>query len=441
VSSPPGSGGEWTASSAHLLEGCTRCVGELRRRLAETYREAARLTARAILDEEEPRTELLEQVAQRVLAWELLLDAETVSAPVLAEELLRMPAHERMESARHSHRFQSLELCRHLAQASREEVFRDPAHATELGRLAVEITYGLERAGYPPGIAADVRALCWGALGNAYRVASDLFEAERALRCAGAFVAEGSGHPLVRADVASLLGSLRMVQTRYAEAREVLEEAVAIYRKAGGPSQEGKVLIQLGDALAENGEKDRAIEVLGRARELLKVEEPRLALFAGHALVIALNNAARSGEAWDLFLSLQDEYDAHGNDFRMRQRRRWLEARLLIARSEADRAEELLRSVRSAFGEREAAYQFAIVSLDLALLLLSQGRATEVQSLAKELIPIFSSRQVHRHALAAIALFQNAAASEQITLELVQELIHYLRRARNNPYLPYFDAT
>lgn len=423
--------------AAHLLEGCTRCVGELRRRLAETNREAARVTVRAILEEEEPRTELLGQVASRVRAWELLLEAEIVSAPALAEELLRLPAQERLETARHSRRYRSLELCRHMAQVAREEVFRDPGQAIELGRLAVEITHGLEAAGYPPGIATDVRALCWGALGNGFRVASDLFEAERALRSATAFVEEGTGHPLVRADVASLLGSLRMVQTRYEEAREILEVAYRIYREFGGPIEEGKILVKLGDAMAEAGRRDQAIEVLGRARNLLKPGEPRLALFAGHSRAVHLNNAGRSKEAWELFLSLEEEYDAHGLDFRMRQRRRWLEARLLAAGSDVDRAEDLLWSVRGAFAEREASYEFAMVTLELSTLLLSQGRVEGVRKLAEELIPIFSSRQVHRHALAALALFQNSVASNRITLETVHELIHYLRRARNNPYLPY----
>ena len=53
------------------------------------------------------------------------------------------------------------------------------------------------------------------------------------------------------------------------------------------------------------------------------------------------------------------------------------------------------------------------------------------------MLPIFRSRDVHREAIAALIVFQRAAASEQATQALVEELAAYLRRAAHQPGLPF----
>ncbi len=433
--SDPETAGE--TAREHVLAGCVRCTTALRERMVSGYREAVALTGRAILQEEDPHTELLSQVAGRIRGWTLLLEAEERSAPGLAGELLRLPESRRTDAVRESDRYRSLELSRRLSAWARDEVFSDPARAVELGRLAVEVADRLESGGYPPGIAADARALAWAALGNAHRVGSDLFEAERALRTAEEFLEEGSGHPMVRAEVASLLGSLRLDQTRFEEAEEVLEEVARIYQRHGSGRQEAKLQLQLGRAATDAGNPELAITFLERARGVLEDGDPRLRLFAYHSLVVALDDAGRVEEAAELFDSIQDDYEAHGGDFWMEQRRLWAEARLAHDRGLFREAEEAFLQVREGFAQREVAYEFALVSLELAGMLLAQGRNAEVRRLAEELLPIFSSRQVHRHALSGLALFQNAAAGERVSADLVHELRRYLQRARNNPYLPF----
>jgi hypothetical protein len=53
------------------------------------------------------------------------------------------------------------------------------------------------------------------------------------------------------------------------------------------------------------------------------------------------------------------------------------------------------------------------------------------------MVPIFAARQVHRHALAALSLFQTAAAARRATAELTREVLRYLERARKNPDLRF----
>jgi hypothetical protein len=46
---------------------------------------------------------------------------------------------------------------------------------------------------------------------------------------------------------------------------------------------------------------------------------------------------------------------------------------------------------------------------DHAFLYLRQGRAADVKRLAEEIFPVFQAQDVHREAVAALRLFQEAA--------------------------------
>ena len=48
-----------------------------------------------------------------------------------------------------------------------------------------------------------------------------------------------------------------------------------------------------------------------------------------------------------------------------------------------------------------------------------RGDGAELKRLAAEIVPIFASRDVHPEALAALALFQKAAAAEQVDRALL----------------------
>jgi len=420
---------------SHLLEGCPRCAGELRRLLAEESDPLGRLAAAWALSEGEPSPKLLAGMTCGLYAWSLLFEAEEGAAGALAEELLRLPSAERADVARESWRYRSMALARHLAERARAAVFDDPGQAVELGRLAAAMADRLADLGYPAGLAHDTRALAWGALANALRVDSDLIEADRAMAVATGAVREGSGHPLVESEVLSLVGSLRRDQVRYDEARRVLERAVEIYRQHGSPVLHGKALLQLGQILTQDGEPDRAVGMLKEARGILPDEDGRMRLLAGYSLAIALNAAGRAPEARQRFDALEPEYQQHGGDPWMAQRRNWIAAWIAAAHGELGQAERLFRELRQSCAERESAYDYALATLELACVLLDRGRVDEVGALAEEMVPIFASRRIHRHALAALALFQAAAAGRRATTDLTRRVLRYLEQARNNPHL------
>jgi hypothetical protein len=111
----------------------------------------------------------------------------------------------------------------------------------------------------------------------------------------------------------------------------------------------------------------------------------------------------------------------------------WLRGDLLAARADEEAAERAYQEALQGFIERGIGYDAALVAMDLALLYLRQGRTSEVKRLAEEMVPIFQAQDVHREALAALRLFQEAARREEITMEQVRKLVKYLQESRKDP--------
>jgi hypothetical protein len=81
-----------------------------------------------------------------------------------------------------------------------------------------------------------------------------------------------------------------------------------------------------------------------------------------------------------------------------------------------------------------------MVSLDLALLLLEQGRTAEVRTVAQEMLSIFQAQRIEREALAALRVFCDAAELETATVELVRRVERFLRRSQLDPELRFEKA-
>ena len=91
---------------------------------------------------------------------------------------------------------------------------------------------------------------------------------------------------------------------------------------------------------------------------------------------------------------------------------------------------------RAGFQEQGAIYEFALVCLELAGLYAEQGRTAEMKQLAEEMVPIFSSRQIHREALAALALWCQAVKTETAGAELAAQVASAIRRGREEQMSP-----
>ncbi len=103
-------------------------------------------------------------------------------------------------------------------------------------------------------------------------------------------------------------------------------------------------------------------------------------------------------------------------------------------------AEPLFREVRNELLAQRNGFDVASVSIDLALLLLSQGRHREVQTLASEALALFEAQGVHREASAALLLFAEAAREERLTRDFLTRLAGYLPQAAADRELGFARA-
>lgn len=329
--------------------------------------------------------------------------------------------------------FRSWRLVELLAAKSVAMASENAAQAVHLAELAVLAAEGLPaRAAW----AAKARGYAFGHLGNARRVVGDLLRAEEALETAEREWARGAASPdfLPAARIPDLFASLRRSQRRLPEALVLIERALAL-DTAGRFT--GRLLVNKAKTLEEIGDIETAIHVLQEALPSIEAsQDPRLLLCLRHNLVDYLSKSERFEEARAELPNVERLGSKLGGEID-RIRVQWTKGRIAAGVGDIEAAIEALSHVRGAFVSRGMHYDAALAALELAVLYLEAGRTGEVKVLARHMVPIFQAREVHREALAALAVFRNAAERDEATVELVRSIATYLERARHDPSLRY----
>jgi tetratricopeptide (TPR) repeat protein len=397
----------------------------------------------------------LDRVFSRLVRAEAAIEAARRHGRELFDELMQHPPTRQGLLVHNSLRFRDRFLCEELLVASRDEGFRDGARSEELAALAVAISGQLLQDAKPlfdgQGLAtaelgdrlllAGMRARAWAQLGNALRILVDMDGAGKAFDAADAIVAAHPGiGPLDKARVLDLRASFSMNLRQFADAAKLLDRVIAIYRRLGQRGLLGRALNQKALVLGEQGNLKGEMALLRRALELLDPhEDTRWFLTVRHNMIVALLADGCPREAFALLFNTRPLYLKMGDRWSL-LRLRWVEGQVSQGMNRFDQAEAAYREVREAFMDLGLAYDAALASLDLALILAQQGKTAEMGRLAQEMLTFFESRQIHREAMAAFLVFCDAARSERAELGLLREVATFLKRARNAPGLS-FSAT
>lgn len=285
--------------------------------------------------------------------------------------------------------------------------------------------------------ATDLQAMGWAILGNARRLTSDLNGAREALNEAWRLQEEGSGDPLLRAQILSLDASYIRATGEFDTAVSVLEEALQIHRAAGDLHQQGRVLLQMGTTIGYV-EPERGLAYIRAALGLINTsKEPRLELCAQHALAHLSVDAGRPQEALAILDRARPLYKQFPDDW-AQLRLHWLEGRIARGLEHFDEAAFALRDVWGAFGERRLSYDALMVAIELAETYVASGEYVRAAAFASEVFPVLTQWGLHRHALAAWRVLQEAlerAAADELAVrgDLFRRLSLYYRRTWHNP--------
>jgi len=424
----------------HLRSGCAVCQREVDSALVRMLGPDFALPAAedpGSADEVDAGWDRLVALLEKRLA---LAAAERREAPRLVAELLGCAPREREIRARSSGLFQTLAVCELVIEKSFDERFGDNSRAIELAELGLLLAAQLDGERYGRSVVKDLQARAWAYLGNARRMAFDLPGAEEALAQAERLVETGSADPLEEARILDLRASLLSDQGRFEQAAELLDLVIDIYDNLREPHRKGRAMVSKGLFLGYAGWPEEAIPVIRRGLALLDWEaEPRLVLMARHNLAWCLNDCGRGQEAWELLQRLRHAYSEFDDPW-TRLRFVWLSGLIQANLGHVAAAEENLNEVRGLLLAEGRGYDAALATLDAAELYLRAGRSAEVKRLAGEMFTLFLSKDIHRQATAALAVFQQAAEMETATPRLIRDIATYLRRARRNPALRYAPA-
>ncbi len=364
--------------------------------------------------------------------------AERNRAAELWQRLEPLNARQRLAVVEEIEDFQGWALCELAAAKSIETAPSSPAEALELAKLALHIG---QRCLGGDQLQQRSEGYAWFHVANARRAVNDLRGSDAALGTAARFWEAGAlddpGY-FEEAIVRALEAAVRKEQRRFPEALQRIEEALAADRSG----LRGKLLLTKAQILGAVGDIEASTDALQEAMRHVNAEqEPRTALGILCECIRNLCLQGKASDAADHLPQAQALVSQRGQQIDL-LRVDYLSGIVAAGAGHVEEAERTFERVRLAFASHEPALPLycGLVSLELALLLLEQGRTCEVRRLAEEMAWIFCSQGVEREALAALKVFCEAAKRDAATVELARKVIRFLHRAENDPGLKFEGA-
>jgi tetratricopeptide (TPR) repeat protein len=369
------------------------------------------------------------------------LELERSQCESLAVELEQHPQARRLTIVANSPRFANWGLCEYLIERSRAARFDNGQRTLDYAELALKVSQRLDAQRYGRVAVADLRARTWLHVANARRIVSELSSAEAAFRNARHEYRNGTGDKMLQAELLLHIAELRRAQRRFSEALRLYDRGVKILRRLEEFDQAGFWLI--GKALTHSygGDPTTAIRTLDEALSFIDRHRDRRGYAMAHhnraVALLELGDMPAALTELDLARPIFRELGDSASAMRVH----WLEGRIALQLREHEVAETAFLEVREYFVSRGAPYDVALVSLDLALVFAEQARTADMKRLAAEMLPIFQALGIHREAIAALLVYQQAAEMETVSLGLIKELAAYFEKASKNPALPFRAPT
>jgi hypothetical protein len=148
--------------------------------------------------------------------------------------------------------------------------------------------------------------------------------------------------------------------------------------------------------------------------------EPQLALAAMHNLIFYCSELGAPEQAAALLKQAIPLYESLGGPLDL-LKAQWLAGKIAAKRRSWFAAEGIFGKLRGTYRERGLPFHEALVTLDLAVVWLEQGRHREIFGAVEQMLATFRVLHIAPEALAALTLLHEAAAREAATLALIEE--------------------
>jgi hypothetical protein len=270
-------------------------------------------------------------------------------------------------------------------------------------------------------------------LGNAYRVADQLDQADEALNRATELFLLGTRNDLLGARFFDVLASQYTARRAFDPACNALDIVASIYRRHGDEHLAGRALIMKGIFTGYRGDAENAVRSIESGLASINEKlDPRLAFSAIQSHAWFLVDCGRLREAQSALRDLRGRnLDPGGlvNELKVL----WLEGHIHEGLDELAEAEQALIVVKQGFTETGLPYKAALAGLELGAVWLRQNRAEDAVRVVLESTDVFLSLQIQRELFASVLMLRKAAEMKYLNLTLLRRVIDFLYRPERDP--------
>ncbi len=262
------------------------------------------------------------------------------------------------------------------------------------------------------------------------------FETAAAAILVGLRLAGRHGLELARAELLQRGAFVLADHGEFNRALALLKEAHTEYSDQNYLTGLGKALVDRGVVHSNKRDYAKSVQLFQRALEYLPARDLSLQrwwLSAYNGLAIAYRELGRLDLAEERILNAIESYgDAEDG---ISARLHWQLGAILYRRDQEEHGEELLERARTVFLECENSVQSALVSLDLASMLLEQAKLDELSHLVKSMAPLLNQFRHNPIAEAALAEFFRAGLAGRISQALLDRVREEIAKGvPNNEY-------
>jgi tetratricopeptide (TPR) repeat protein len=200
-----------------------------------------------------------------------------------------------------------------------------------------------------------------------------------------------------------------------------------MHRAAGDPHLAGRALITKALYTFYSGNTDEACQTIEQGLAIIDFDrDPSLALVAAFDQLLFLVDAGRFKEAKRTLFANRPRFTDQGRIAKLKLR--GIEGRISYGLGELSSAEIAIRETKEGFADIEMGLACALVGLDLAMILLSQGRQEEAIHEVLESAAMFRALSIHRELFGTVALLEEALQAKALSLALLEASAQYLRK-------------
>lgn len=333
-------------------------------------------------------------------------------------------------------KFWNAAFCRLYLERCDALRFEDPEVGRQVAEIAPQLASRVPRhqvGGESGWCSLQIDAL--GVAGSAFRTVGEVDLAEQTFHVATVLFTDDADD-MACARLMRRTAYLRAAQDRFAEAIELTEESIEVYRLHGESIFLGCALVDQAVVFIRAKKFELAARDLLESLDILEDDQNSSYYYSAvHNLAYALLKTEGvdplEAIAW---LSRARELNTEPVTSVSRAKLLWLEGEAWAKMGRYPEAEAAFGEACRQLWERGAPLDAGLAAVELAEIYLMQGRTDDVRRLAGELFPLFRVIQNDLEAVEALKLFHRAALADGLTSEILVRIKAVLRDRRSDTF-------